>query len=115
LKQNDTFFLAFFVVIAVLGFAGGLFFRLNNNVKLRKRLLPQYHIGLAVLVALFILIAVASGKSLSLLIVIPILPLITWSNLRNSSICEKCGKFNYTYLYFVKAEYCGKCGAKLQP
>lgn len=114
MKQNETFFLVCFVILAALGFAGGLFLRFNENVKLRKRFLPLYHIGLALLFALLFLVAVACGKSLSLLIGIPIIAITTWINLRISFICEKCGKFNYEYSNFAKEVYCAKCGAKVE-
>jgi hypothetical protein len=113
MKPHEEIVPFFFAVWVILGVGSALFFHFNRDAQLKKRLMPFFIIGTGVLFALFVLIM--TGQPRILLFLVPAVALISWMNLRIINVCNACGRTVYNNVWFSKAEYCSKCGAKLQP
>jgi len=104
------FFIATWVVLAIAGvwLAFG-----DKNIPRRKRLLPVFIFGTGAAFVVFTFLI--TGDLHVLALVLPAAALISFLNLRMIKICSTCGRTIQTGLWFSKAQYCSKCGAKLEP
>jgi predicted RNA-binding Zn-ribbon protein involved in translation (DUF1610 family) len=101
----------FIAVWIALGIAGLWFTYLDKNIPRKTRLLPRFTIGAGILFVLFIFGMTGDWKAMAF--AIPAVALITFLNLRQLRICQTCGRTINTGMWFTKAEYCPKCGARL--
>ena len=102
-------FLGTWIILVIVGFC---LFYLCKNVARKKRLLPIFVVGTGILFATFVF--VMTGPSNEMFVMIPVVALIIFLNLRMIKVCEACGRTVFTSDMFYKMEYCPKCGAKLQ-
>jgi hypothetical protein len=102
----------FIVTWVVLGIAGIWFMFIDKNVPRKKRLLPIFIIGTGAAFVIFTFLL--TGDLHVLAIVLPAAVLISFLNLRMIKICSNCGRTVQSGIWFTKAEYCSKCGAKLE-
>jgi hypothetical protein len=103
--------LAFLMFWLLLGIGGRRFFDLNRDVALKRRLLPIFMIGMAVL---FLVGAVFdSGRPAVLAGITPMLGVIVWLNIRATRFCDACGRTAMVRAGWKRPEFCSQCGAKL--
>jgi len=102
----------FFGTWIALGLVGFWFMYLDRNVTRKKRLLPVFIIGSGVLFVIFGFLV--SGSFTALAFMFPAVVLICILNLRMIKVCASCGRTIQSGLWFAKAEYCSKCGARLE-
>jgi hypothetical protein len=85
---------------------------LDKDVARKKRLLPVFIIGSG---ALFVVFGFLISGSFSILaFMIPAVVLISLLNLCMIRICSACGRTIHSGMWFARAEYCSKCGARLE-
>jgi hypothetical protein len=101
----------FFGTWIVLGLLSFWFMYLDRNVARKKRLLPIFIIGSGALFVIFVFLI--SGSLAALAFTFPAAVLICILNLRMIKVCTSCGRTIHSGLWFAKAEYCSKCGARL--
>lgn len=85
---------------------------IDKNVPRKKRLLPVFIIGTGAAFVLFVFLM--TGDLHVLAFVLPAVVLISLLNLRMIKVCSSCGRTIQSGIWFTKAEYCSKCGAKLE-
>jgi hypothetical protein len=102
----------FFGTWIVLGIASVWFIYLDRNVARKKRLLPVFIIGVGVLFVIFVFLM--SGDLGVLAFMVPAVVVISFLNLRMIRVCSACGRTIHSGMWFTKAEYCSKCGARLE-
>jgi hypothetical protein len=102
----------FFTTWIVLGIADLLFLYLDRNVARKKRLLPFFIIGSGALFIIFVFLI--SGNFGVLAFMLPAVVLISFLNLRMIRVCSACGRTIHSGMWFTRAEYCSKCGARLE-
>jgi hypothetical protein len=91
---------------------GGLWFTyLDKNIARKKRLLPVFTIGTGIIFLLFTFLMIPSVSVMAF--AVPAVALVTWLNLRIMRVCSACGRTIQSGMWFTKAEYCPKCGARL--
>jgi hypothetical protein len=101
----------FFGLWLMLGIASVWFMYLDKNIARKKRLLPVFIVGTGVIFIAFTFVIMGDLKAMAL--IVPAVALITFLNLRIIKICGACGKTIHSGMWFTKAEYCPKCGARL--
>ena len=102
----------FFATWIALGIASMWFVYLDRNVARKKRLLPVFIIGSGALFVGFVFWM--SGDLRILAFVLPAVALISFLNFRRIRVCSACGRTIHSGMWFTKAEYCSKCGARLE-
>ena len=102
----------FIATWVVLGIAGIWLMFIDKNVARKKRLLPVFIIGSGAAFVFFVFLMTADLRVLAF--VLPAAVLISFLNLRIIKICSRCGRTIQSGMWFAKAEYCSKCGAKLE-
>ena len=107
----DTVFPIFIGTWIVLGIISIAVFFLGKNAELKRKWWPPFVIGTAILFAVFV--ALMGFPLDTFYIMGPALILITFLNLRNTKFCNSCGKTIMNQNFFVKPEFCSKCGEKL--
>jgi hypothetical protein len=95
----------------VLGILSLWFLYFDRNVARKKRLLPVFIVGSGALFVIFVFLL--SGDLRTLVLAVPAVVLICFLNLRMMKVCSACGRTVQSGVWFTKAEYCSKCGAKL--
>lgn len=108
----EEIFPIFVGVWVVLGIISALVFFVGKNVKLKRKLWPPFVIGTGVLFVAFSYAMMPSEQSLML--IVPAVALITFLNLRSTRFCDSCGRTVINQNFFVKPDFCSKCGYKLQ-
>ena len=110
--DTEQGFPVFFIVWIALTIGSGLFFWLNRNAELKRKVLPPL---LLVAGALFIGFIWVSGAPVNLLyIAIPLVALITILNIRGIKFCDACGSTLHSQNPFSPSKFCSKCGAELK-
>jgi hypothetical protein len=98
-----------FVVIGLISIP---YFRSSyTNVNLKRQFHRWWTIGYGA--TMFLLIALSIDASLALLLFGPVIALIIYLNIRNTTFCESCGKSVYNHFLATKPEYCARCGERL--
>ena len=108
----EEIFLIFFGTWVVLGLVSFLIFFVGKNAELKRKLWPPFVIGAGALFIFFVYMMSFGGEIL--LIMIPAVIVITFLNLRATKFCDSCGKTIINQNFFVKPEFCSKCGSKLK-
>ena len=111
MKPHPEISALFIGVWIALGVAGLWFTYLDKNISRKKRLLPVFIVGSGVIFALFVLWI--TGRLVTMILVVPAVVLITFLNLRQIKVCPTCGRTMHSGMWFTKAEYCSKCGGRL--
>jgi amino acid transporter len=110
-RIGGALWIIWFVSWVIISFGSSLYFRGNNNVRLKRQFLKWSVIGSGT--TFFFLIALSGLPWFILLIFGAFIALIMYLNIRNTILCDACGRTFYNYMWFSKIEYCAKCGAKL--
>jgi hypothetical protein len=106
----DQVFPIFFGVWVVLGLFSGAFFFFGKNAGLKRKVWPPFAIATSIL---FVGFAWAMGfPSEVFTVMIPVVALITFLNLRSVKFCDACGKTTVSQNPFSSSEFCSKCGTK---
>ena len=112
MAAKEPVFFAFFVFWAILGISAFLFFHLNRDAKLKKKVFPVFVIGVGVIFGTFV--AWMSGwQPFVLLAFLPMVGLVTFLNLRTTKFCESCGRTIYKQPLFSPSRFCPHCGCNL--
>ena len=110
--MRDDIFRVFIGLWVLLGGAGFLFFLFSKNAPFKRKYFPWFA-GLSGLI--FIGIVTATAISLALLaIMIPLVALITYLNIRGTQFCGACGRTMIQQMPFSRADFCSRCGAPLR-
>lgn len=110
MKPHPEIVPVFIATWIILGIAG-VWFLIDRNVPRKKRLLPVFIIGTGAAFVIFVFLI--TGDVHVLAFVLPAAVLISILNLHMIKICSGCGRTIQSGIWFAKAEYCSKCGAKL--
>ena len=108
----EKIFPIFFGTWVVLGLVSFYIFFIGKNAELKRKLWPPFVIGTGVLFILFVYLMGFGGEAMYMMV--PAVILITILNLRATKFCDSCGKTIINQNFFVKPEFCSKCGAKLK-
>ena len=108
----DSVFGTFFIIIWITFLVSGLFFWLNKNAALKRKLFPYFVLGAGLVMVAFISLSKIPHQVL--FVAIPIIVLISFLNIKSVKFCDSCGRTVHSQNPFSPAEYCQKCGAKLQ-
>jgi hypothetical protein len=106
--EITPWFFGTWIVLGILGMWSSYF---DKNVTRKKRLLPIFIIGSGALFVIFVFLI--SGDLRVLAFTLPAVALICVLNLRMIRVCSACGRTIQSGMWFTKAEYCSKCGARL--
>ena|SRR5215208_4959208 len=109
--MKPDIFPIFFVVWAVLAVVGLFLFYVNKNAQFKRKYFPWYIILTGVLFCSFIL--VMGFPVLVMFIVVPVIAIISYLNIKSIKFCDNCGKTLVNQAWLIKPENCAKCGAKL--
>ena len=112
MTAHPEFFPWFIGIWIALGIVGIWFMYFDRDIARKKRLLPIFTIGSGVLFVLFTFLITGDVRILAF--VIPAVVLICVLNLRMIRVCSSCGRTIQSGLWFTRAEYCSKCGARLE-
>jgi hypothetical protein len=113
MSDKQQVFQAFFAFWIVLGVSSFLFFQLNRDSKLKKRVLPFFVVGVGVIFGTFAA-WMSNWQPFVLAFFIPMVALITFLNLRTIKFCPSCGRTLYRQPVFAKASFCSHCGSSLE-
>jgi len=83
----------------------------DKNIARKKRRIPRFIVGAGLVFAIFVLVTLPDVRVAMFFILA--VALITFLNLRQFKVCSTCGKTIHSGMWFDKAEYCPKCGARL--
>jgi hypothetical protein len=95
----------------ILGITGMWLMFIDKNVPRKKRLLPVFIVGSGAAFVIFVFLITADLRVLAF--ILPATALLSVLNLRMIRICSSCGRTIQSGMWFTKAEYCSKCGARL--
>jgi len=108
----NSIFPIFFVVWVFLSIGSALFFLLNRNAPLKRRVLPPFLISTGVIFIGFVWLSGAPPAFL--LIAVPGVALISFLNIRCIKFCDACGRTIHNQNPFSPSKFCSKCGAPIQ-
>ena len=111
-SARTTLFPAFAIVWFILGVSSFLFFSINKNAELKKRVLSWLVWGTGVLFAGFVYYETRAPYFM--LIVIPATFFICYLNVKYTKFCPSCGTTLFNYNWFRAMKYCQHCGACLE-
>jgi hypothetical protein len=108
----------FFVTWIVLGISGFIVFYLRRDVAVKRKWFPRYAILAGVLFVFFSsTLWVLESRSYSELgvfvVVVPMVVIITYMNIKFTRFCDKCGATVFDYYWFSPMKFCSKCGVEL--
>jgi hypothetical protein len=106
--EVTPWFIGTWIILGIVGLWSTYF---DRNVARKKRLLPFFNIGSGALFVIFVFLM--SGDLRVLAFMVPAVVVICFLNLRMIRVCSACGRTIQSGMWFTKAEYCSKCGARL--
>lgn len=111
------FVIVFIIFWCLLGIVSELFFWLNKNTSLKKKVFPWFIIASGSIFYCFILFVVPINHETwwILLLLGGGTVWIGWLSIRCTKFCDHCGKKNVVYPFFAQMEYCHRCGHKYEP
>ncbi len=98
-----------FGVWAGVSLLGYVLFYANKNTQFKRKYYPAFSV---VTGALFLFIVNLMGffKHQFWIVIVPIVALITFMNIRGAKFCDNCGKSNFTQSLQDRKIECQKCG-----
>lgn len=105
-------FFGFFAFWIILGLSAFAFFHLNRDAKLKKKVHPFFVVSVGVIFASFAG-WMSDWEPFVFLVMLPMIALITFLNLRSTRFCEGCGRTLYRQPIFGTAKFCPHCGRRL--
>lgn len=107
----DKVFPIFFAVWVCLALFSLAFFFLNNNAKLKRRVLPPFAVFAGLL---FLGFTWLMGFPWPVFIIgVPSVAWITVLNMRNIKFCDACGRTTFSRNSWSPPQSCSRCGAPL--
>jgi hypothetical protein len=102
----------FITAVVAVGIAGAVLDR-KGSFDAKRRWHPRLVVGGALAFVGFSLCVkpFAPGR----LLVIPLIALIAWLNLRSTKFCATCGARHYNRMPWTPMRFCSKCGGPLNP
>ena len=102
-----------FLLMVISGVLGIWAFKLNKDITLKRKLLPVFYFGSAIIFAAFVGGMTRNFKTA--LFVFPIALVVQFINFRLTTVCDSCGAiiFRGHYRLFKKPENCPKCKTPL--
>ena len=102
----------------VLGVGSFVVFVLGKDAAFKRRWFPRIVILVGVLFVLFSSAIMVSDGQISqlpamLILILPMICLISYLNMRFTKFCGNCGKTLYSQNWFAPLIYCSACGAKI--
>ncbi|MBA6292763.1 hypothetical protein H4J58_13635 [Colwellia sp. MB3u-70] len=110
--SSEAVFPIFIGVWVILGLLSFLVFFVSKNVERKKRFWTPFIIFTGVLFIAFIYLMGFGGQNLY--IMIPMVVLISFLNIRSTKFCDSCGKTNINQQFLSPAKFCNKCGEALE-
>ncbi|EHU4933579.1 hypothetical protein KY890_002957 [Vibrio vulnificus] len=98
-----------FGVWAGVSLLGYVLFYANKNTQFKRKYYPAFSVVTGVLF-LFIVNLMGFFKHQFWIVIVPIVALITFMNIRGAKFCDNCGKSNCTQSLKDKKIECQKCG-----
>ncbi len=102
----------FFGIWVVLGSISFLIFFVSKNAERKKKLWAPFVIFAGVLFIGFTYVMGLDGQHLY--VMVPMVILISFLNIRLTKFCGACGKTNINQNFFSPAKFCNKCGNALE-
>ena len=102
-------FIGTWIVLAILGLWNTY---LDRNIARKKRLLPVFIISSGAVFVIFVFLIMGDVKILAFMV--PAVVLISLLNLRMIKVCPNCGRTIHSGMWFTRAEFCSKCGGRLE-
>ena len=84
----------------------------DKKVAHKKRLLTVFTIGAGAGWIIFCFL-ISGGDRNVLALMVPAAGLVCFFSLRMMKVCPSCGRIVNSGMWYTKAEYCTKCGARL--
>ncbi len=111
MDERFKVFTVFFPIFAVIAIGGVIFFYLNRNVNLkRKVLVPGFVISSLIFLGFIYSMKLPNNV---FWIAVPAVILISYLNIRVTKFCDSCGRTIIGQNPFSPPNYCSKCGAPL--
>ncbi|WP_108124649.1 hypothetical protein [Saccharospirillum mangrovi] len=110
--SSDVVFPIFIGTWIVLGGISTAIFIVGKNAQLKRKFWPPFIIGTGLLLIGFVYAMGIAGQAFYMMVTA--VALVTILNLRSMKFCDACGRAVMNQNLLVKAEYCSKCGEKLQ-
>jgi hypothetical protein len=107
-----TQFIALMVIWGLLGLGSFLFFHLNRNAALKRRIWPVYIVSVGLVLGGLMYFSMGRQRDV-LYLGVPAIILISFLNIRTTRFCESCGKTLYSQPIFSRTQFCPHCGAEL--
>jgi hypothetical protein len=108
-SRASDIFPVFFVIWALLGIGGALFFYSGQNAGLKRKLHPFYIVLISVV---FVGFTWYMSGQLPLFLVIMVV-VIAVINIRITRFCNSCGRMVISRILSQAPKYCQGCGASL--
>lgn len=108
-QEVAPIFVGTWIVLAVLSLA--IFFPRSVKAAIKRRLWPVFGIATGVLFVMFVWLM--DRKTSELFLMIPVVALITFINLRSIRFCPSCNSLQRSPNFFVAPKFCQKCGHAL--
>jgi hypothetical protein len=101
----------------ILGISGFIVFYLRRDVAFKRKWYPRYVILAGFHFVTFVTaLAVLQSRSFSGLalsvVVLPVVVLITYLNIKFTKFCDKCGATAFDHNWFTPMRFCSKCGTE---
>jgi hypothetical protein len=108
-SRADAIFPVFFVVWALLGIGGAIFFYGGENPGLKRKLYPYYIVLISIVFVGFTWYIEGHVPPFLAVMVVA----IAFINLRATRFCNSCGRMAISRNLFTAPKYCQGCGARL--
>lgn len=108
----QNLFQLFFGIWIILGIISFVIFVASKNAQLKRMLWPHFIIITALLLIGFAVLLGFRGNTL--FVMIPVVVLVSYMNIRAVRFCDACGKTVFSQNPLQKPKYCSDCGAKLK-
>lgn len=110
--EQKRVFLVFFVCWVILGITSFLFFYINRNASLKRRIFPFFLVGVGLVFTAFIAY-MTHGDPRAISMTLPAIALITFLNFRTTRFCDACGRTLIRQPLFTRPGFCPHCGDRL--
>jgi hypothetical protein len=111
--EPEQIFPIFFGVWVVLGISASAFFFFNRNAALKRKIHPPFTIFVGILFLGFCALMGFAREPFFFIVMLPMVALITFLNIRNIRFCDAFGRTIFTQNPFSRPRFCAKCGADL--
>ncbi len=111
--MKEKYVLEFFIFWFLLGIGEYLFFRLNKNAPLKRKLFPVSIISTYIILILFMWFVSDFNLHWFFLLMVPWMAFIAFLNIKKVNFCDNCGSTIYNKKIFSAEKQCSQCGEEL--